>query len=69
MKFITILLGVLTLSSAVLAVEAKENFSPTNKGMQEMSSEEKLKLLKEVQPHNTIFDNHHTGGIPYEQNK
>ena len=63
MKFIAILMGGLFLTSAVMAVGMQEKpASPP----QEMSPQEKLKLLKEVHNYNEVFDNYHTGGIPYE---
>jgi hypothetical protein len=60
-------MGGLLLSTAVMAAATQENPSQTPKAtVQEISPQEKLKLLKEIHSYNEVFDNYHTGGIPYE---
>ena len=70
MRLMMILISGLIFSTAVIAVEANENRSPTPKAMQEMSAEEKLNLMNEkIRPHNTVFGNYSNGEMTYEPNK
>lgn len=55
-KYIVILVGGLILSTNLEAAVSKNNLTPA----------EKLKLLGEAHKHNTVYDNYHTGGIPFE---
>lgn len=70
-KFLSVLAGGLFLSTAVLAMDSQgDSLSP--RSSRSDSVKDPLELLKDVHNYNEIFDNYHSGGIPYEappQNK
>ena len=63
LKFIAILFGGLILSTALAAATLNNNT------LQKDSSKDQLELLGKINKHNSVFDNYHTGGIPYEPHK
>jgi hypothetical protein len=66
--FIMMVMIGLILSTALVAVEPNENSLSTshNKELQKKASEDPLKLLQEINHHNTVFHDWSNGGDPYE---
>jgi hypothetical protein len=71
LEFIAIGIAGLILSTTLGAAEYKENRSvkDNKETMQNGSPIDHLKLLGKVHHYNEIFDNYHTGSIPYEHYK
>lgn len=63
--FIAICVGGLLFSTGLWAVAG----STQPAAPKELSPKETLELHQKIQIHNRVFDDHHTGGIPYEHYK
>jgi len=73
LKVVSILIGSLILSTALTVIESQEalaSMPPLHaKTTEHKLGEKQLENLQKIHQYNEVFDNYHTGSIPYEPYK